>query len=291
MSNPFEDLKASTILPVLSGAGDDANREQRFVVVLAVPPEPFNADTHDLRVAPISFEAHHAAEHDLVCTSEEGPWERAFIVEVWNSRPMLWDSTTAPVGEIPRDTYNRLVDLHNSMFDGHAVDPTWHGPEIESDDDPRIAFQKREFEAFEPFSNFVDDLLGPAERGRSEADEHVSTAASAYIFANDFHVRHTFLAHWSKMVDWDARSSVQSPGSPNLLTAHDGYRAAIDTLKDWRSRVEWVRAFPIHGGFFALTNAPYMIHPDSELRPAVPMNLPRITYSEHVLPQAAEDAA
>jgi hypothetical protein len=171
-SQTYGDVRASTILKLSvpsDWAREDSPSTEVFVVVLTVPSVEFTAGVRDLRIAPVSFDVDQAAELDLKCEAGMGPWDRPFMIEVWNARPILFTDDVEPFGQLDKEAFNRLVDLHNSMFDGEVVYADWCGSEIESDDDPRLEFQRHEFERFEPLSSFVSDLIGSSEESETIA--------------------------------------------------------------------------------------------------------------------------
>jgi len=117
------------------------------VVILLTDKEPIDEEYSDLFVAPISTETELACNRDLLLSADENPLKQPIMIELWNSQPMLKQNLSELRGYLKKEQADWLKRLHLSLYEGGIqISDVPTGKPIESEDDTRVDFHKREIE-------------------------------------------------------------------------------------------------------------------------------------------------
>jgi hypothetical protein len=126
-----------------------------------------------VEVAPISPDVDLASDHDLLLDAGS-PLGYPAIVEVWNHGTLLASQIDERLGPLPDESRYALDALYGALLgtaDYPALKTISRGVPIESDEDPRAAFQDAEAERAASF-------WMPAARLYSESEAQVQTVGS-----------------------------------------------------------------------------------------------------------------
>jgi hypothetical protein len=219
--------RRSVYFPALRATVDIG--EEWPLVVLDGPESSLDSSLPDIRVAPISDAVHFASHRDVRCNAEEGPLGVLFMVELWNQRAMLVHNVARRLGELSREAVDGLCLVHNAIVGAipfSAVSPDRHGPPIDSENDPRIEYQRDRVLRAGFLSDPVDEIL-ELDAQRRVANPYTVTLerpAEQLSFLHHAFVRNVTLRYYASNFDAVIKKTrdILRTGEYELVTQEPG---------------------------------------------------------------------